>query len=87
MVYRLSSNQNGFKLSQPVLTRKSDNTLLVTFDRDLLRNFYESLYWQKIKYDIPPQTHDLMTRKDELRYHRQGVLSLAREYNTILQYM
>jgi dynein heavy chain len=81
----VTSNQNGFKLSQPVLTRKSDNTLLVTFDRDLLRNFYESLYWQKMKHDIPPQIHDLMTRKDELRYHRQGVLSVAREYNTILQ--
>ena len=71
------------RLEGALLVRKSDNTLEMRFDKDLLRLFSEIHYWQKLKFDIPFHVQEIAHRQEDLRVLRERVLLVVRDYNAI----
>lgn len=72
------------KLNEVLMARRGE-MLQIKFDKDLLRFFAETTYFQKLKLDIPFQFQELNSKKEELRILRENVLLVVREYNGIVE--
>ena len=76
---------NNPKLNTPLMSRGKNNSLNVSFHKDLSRLFLEVHYWQKIKMDIPFNANDMFSKREELRTLMENVLLVVRDYNTIVE--
>ncbi|KAG4103981.1 dynein heavy chain and region D6 of dynein motor-domain-containing protein [Neocallimastix lanati (nom. inval.)] len=64
---------------------KNGKFLEMQFDSNLLKLFNEVHYWQKLKFDIPFQIQEIVSKNEELRILRENVLLVVRDYNSIIE--
>jgi len=64
---------------------KNGKFLEMQFDPNLLKLFSEVHYWQKLKFDIPFQVQEIVSKNEELRILRENVLLVVRDYNSIIE--
>lgn len=72
------------RLNCALMLRRSDGTLELCFDKDIMKLAAEAQYWQKLGFDIPYYIQEIYNKKEELRILRESTLLVVRDYNSIL---
>jgi dynein heavy chain len=71
--------------TQALLQKQKPDLLESNFDTDLLKLFYETMYWNKIQtlgmISFPLPLTRLLARKEQLRVLRENVMLIVRDYN------
>jgi hypothetical protein len=49
--------------------------------RELLNVFKEASYWERLGFDLPRQCWDVYRRRDDIRWLREELIVLTRNYN------
>ncbi|XP_059156869.1 dynein axonemal heavy chain 2-like isoform X2 [Physella acuta] len=73
-------------LDCPLLCRSLERPpmLDLNFNKHLLKMFQEIYYWERLVFEAPHYAVEVYTKKEDLRYLRENVLLVVRDYNRIL---
>ncbi|CAL1538804.1 unnamed protein product [Lymnaea stagnalis] len=73
-------------LDTPLMCRSHERPpmLDLNFSKQLLKMFQEIYYWERLVFEVPHFMVEVYSKKDDLRFLKENVLLVVRDYNRIL---